>query len=182
LWVGACIQDDRRWYNAAYGFTPQGKTYIYHKINLATHERGTFSAGAELPLFELDTPAGSVLAGVQICRELRFPEQWKALARRGAQIILHLNNAVGVDRSQSVWRSHLISQAETQRFVISANNAAPQQGSPTMAVAPDGLVMGEIVSDQLKTLRVELDLAQVANWYLEQSRTDVVEIAEHFER
>jgi predicted amidohydrolase len=178
VWAGACINENGKWFNAAYGFTPHGKCFVYHKINLATHERERFSAGATLRTFAIETPDGVVSIGVQICRELRFPEQWGWLARSGAQIILHLNNATGEDRFQSVWRSHLISRAaETQRFVLSANNAAPRQISPTMAIAPDGQVMGEIVSAELETLRISLDLSQVSNWFINQSRTDVVKIS-----
>lgn len=165
------------WVNAAYGFSPDGAAYTYHKINLATHERGVFCAGSDLPVFELQAPGGSFRVGVQMCRELRFPEQWGWMARRGAQIFLHLNNAVGSDVQQPVWKSHLVSRAaETQRFVLSANNAAPQQVCPTLAVAPDGQVAGEIVSPELGILRVELDLTKVSNWYLDQCRCDVAAI------
>jgi predicted amidohydrolase len=125
----------------------------------------------------LNTPAGNVLIGVQICRELRFPEQWGWLARRGAQMILHLNNATGDSSYQPIWRSHLVSRAaEMQRFVLSANHAAAEQVSPTIAIAPDGHVMAEAVSTDLEILRIELDLSKVSNLYLDQSRTDVVTI------
>lgn len=175
VWAGACVAESGLWFNAAYGFSADGRTQVYHKINLAHHERGALSAGSHLPIFELSTPEGQLIVGVQICRELRFPEQWGWLARRGAQVILHLNNAVGDSTSQPVWQSHLVSRAaETQRFVLSANNAAPEQVSPTIAVAPDGRVISEIVSDKPETLRVELDLAKVSNWYLDQSRTDML--------
>lgn len=175
IWAGACTPQDGLWFNAAYGFSPDGATQVYHKINLATHERGVFTAGSRLPVFLLRTPAGTVPVGVQMCRELRYPEQWGWLARCGAQVILHLNNAVGNDTFQPVWKSHLVSRAaETQRFILSANNAAPRQVSPTIAVAPNGQVLGEIVSPDLGILRVDLDLTKVSNWYLEQCRTDVV--------
>lgn len=177
LWVGACITEGNLWFNAAYGFSADGRTQVYHKINLAHHERGVISAGSDLPVFELNTPEGRAIVGVQICRELRFPEQWGWLARRGAQIILHLNNAIGDDSQQPVWKSHIVSRAaENQRFVLSANNAAPKQVSPTIVVAPDGQVIGEVVSDKLEVLRVELDLTRVSNWYLEQSRSDILKM------
>jgi predicted amidohydrolase len=122
-------------------------------------------------------PDGSFSVGIQLCRELRFPEQWGWMARRGAQILLHLNNAKRDDRYLPVWKSHLISRAaETQRFVISANVAAPKQMSPTIVIAPDGQVLDEVVSDRLAVLRVGLDLSQVSDWYLGQCRTDVVRI------
>jgi predicted amidohydrolase len=177
VWAGACIYHAGKWFNSAYGFSPDGKTDVYHKINLANHERGVFTAGNQLPVFEMKTPDGQVWVGVQICRELRFPEQWGWLARRGAQIILHLNNAIGDDAYQSVWKSHMVSRAaETQRYVLSANCAASRQLSPTMAVAPDGRVIGEMVSGEAGVLRVELDLSKTSGWYLSQCRTDVVDI------
>lgn len=178
LWVGAVNQLAGRWYNQAYGFTPHGQRQVYRKINLANHERGVFTAGDDLPLFELFTPGGPVPIGIQICRELRFPEQWLWLARQGAQIFLHPNNAVGTRRFQSVWRSHLVARAaETQRFVLSANAAHLEQISPTLVVGPDGLVLAEVLADHLAVLQVELDLQLVSNLYQEQSRQDVVGIA-----
>jgi len=177
VWVGACINEDGKWFNTAQGFSSDGEAHIYRKINLATHERGVFSTGSNLPIFELLTQEGKIKVGIQICRELRFPEQWKWLAHCGAQIILHLNNAVGIDTVQPVWRSHLVSRAaELQRFVLSSNNAAAKQISPTIAIAPDGQVLGEIVSAELGILRIDLDLSKVSDMYLNQSRSDVVAI------
>jgi len=177
VWASACMNMDGRWFNTAHGFLTDGTSHVYRKINLANQERGSFSTGSGLPVFDVNTPDGTVKIGIQICRELRFPEQWGWLARCGAQVILHPNNAVGEDRFQDVWRSHLVSRAaETQRFVLSANNAAPKQGSPTIAIDPDGLTLGEIISAELDILRVELDLSKVSNKLLDQSRSDVVEI------
>jgi predicted amidohydrolase len=127
----------------------------------------------------METPDGKVKLGVQICRELRFPEQWRWLAQRGAQVFLHLNNAIGVTFPQPVWKSHLVSRAaENQRFVLSANNAASKQISPTIAVAPDGQVMDEIVSAEPGILRIELDLSKISDLYLHQCRTDVIAVQE----
>ena len=175
LWVGACVNQEGQWLNAAWGFLADGRTVVYHKINLATHERGIFTAGHHLPVFEMETPGGVVKLGIQICRELRFPEQWRWLAQHGAQAFLHLNNATGVTFPQPVWKSFLVSRAaENQRFVLSANNAASKQISPTLAVGPGGQVMGEIVSAEPGVLRVELDLSEISDVYLEQRRNDVI--------
>jgi predicted amidohydrolase len=178
LWAGVCIPQDGQWFNAAYGFTPGGETHIYHKINLANHERGILTPGDQLPIFHLQTPVGSLPVAIQICRELRYPEQWGWLARQGAKVFLHLNNAVEDDRFQPVWRSHLVSRAaETQRFVLSANNAASKQGSPTVAIAPSGHILQEIVSDEVKYMRIQVDISQVSDWYLDQRRSDIVSIS-----
>jgi len=178
LWVGACTPEGGKWRNQAIGFTPQGEVYCYRKINLAHHERGVFIPGDSLPVFSLSMPSGKIKIGVQLCREIRYPEQWGWLARQGAQVILHLNNAVGDARLQPVWRSHLVSRsAENQRFVLSVNNAAAEQICPTIALAPDGHVLAEIVSAEAQIRRVELDLALVTNWYMDQSRADIVTLA-----
>jgi predicted amidohydrolase len=175
IWCGACRREAGQWSNQGVGFTPGGERQVYRKINLANHERGHFAAGNELPVFDLAIRGETVKIGVQLCRELRFPEQWRYLARRGAEVILHLNNAVGGSFDQPVWRSHLVSRAaENQRFVVSVNNAAAAQKCPSLAVAPNGQVLGELVSGQLGLVRVELDLGLVSDWYLGQCREDVV--------
>jgi predicted amidohydrolase len=177
VWVGACVYEDGNWFNSAHGFCADGTDLEYRKINLANHERGVLTAGNSLPVFDVCLPDGTVRVGLQICRELRYPEQWGWLARRGAQVILHLNNAVGADTFQPVWRSHLVSRAaETQRYVLSVNNAADRQVCPTLAVAPDGKILAEAVSGEAGMLRVELDLSTVSNWNLNQCREDVVKI------
>jgi len=175
IWCGACRREAGQWSNQGIGFTPTGERHIYRKVNLATHERGHFAAGNELPVFTLSVRGEMVKTGVQLCRELRFPEQWRYLARRGAQVILHLNNAIGSSFEQPVWRSHLVSRAaENQRFVVSVNNAAAAQKCPSLAVAPNGQVLAELVSGQLGLVRVELDLGLVSDWYLGQCREDLM--------
>jgi hypothetical protein len=47
----------------------------------------------------------------------------------------------------------------------------------TIAIAPNGEILGEIISAQRQVLRVELDLSQVSDWYLNQCRNDIVVIA-----
>ncbi len=177
LWVGTLIPDGGIWYNAAYGFTPNGGAYQYRKINLAQHEPEILSPGSDLPVFDLEMKDGIAKVGVQICREVRYPEQWGLLARKGAHVFLHLNNAVNNSKQLPVWRSHLVSHAASnQRYVISVNNATSSQTSPTIAISPEGYVMDEIISSRLASMRIELDFSAVSDRYLDQSRPDVVSI------
>jgi hypothetical protein len=92
---------------------------VYRKANLAMHERGRLAAGPALPTVTVQLPAGHVRAGVQLCREIRFPEQWACLAPQGAQLLIYLTYAVNPAEPPGVWRAHLISRAaETERFVL----------------------------------------------------------------
>jgi predicted amidohydrolase len=177
VWAGACYQEAGHWLNTAWGFTPDGEQFTYRKINLANHERGKFTPGDELPVFEVKMSGEVVKIGVQICRELRYPEQWGWLARQGAQLFLHLNNATGAARVQPVWKSHLVSRAaETQRFVVSVNNAHKEQNCPTLVVSPMGEVLGDVVSGEAVIVRVAIDISQVSNFHLSQCRSDIVRI------
>jgi predicted amidohydrolase len=167
LFCGSLLPVGDFWANAALHFGPDGERGVYEKINLAMNERGALRPGDRLrPL-----PVGDVSAGVQICREIRFPEQWQHLVRTGAQVFVYLTNAANTAEAPGVWRSHLVSRAaENQRFLVSANAAHPDQHCPTMIVSPRGAVIGELPAGVTATLRRSLDLSENADWYQGQRR------------
>lgn len=175
--AGACIQADGAWRNSSFYFGPDGRRWRYDKINLAQSERGDFTPGDNLPVLEAMIEGRLVRIGVQMCREIRYPEQWRWLASQGAQVFAYLNNAIGSASGHEVWRSHVISRAaETQRFVIGANNAAPDQMCPTLIVTPEGRVVAEAVIGGTTTISARLDLEAVSDWVLSQARSDVVAV------
>jgi predicted amidohydrolase len=175
LVIGSCIQELGNWYNATLYFGPDKEFYVYRKINLATSERGFFKPGDELPVFSVLIRGLTVSLGIQMCREIRYPEQWRYLAYKGVQVFAFLNNAVGDSEICPIWRSHLISRAaETQRFILGANNADPYQKCPTMIIAPSGKVLFEVVSSNIAMGNSELNLSNVSNSVLDQARTDVI--------
>ena len=76
-----------------------------------------------------------------------------------------------------LWRAHAISRAaETQRFVIGANNAAPDQTCPTLIIAPSGAVLVEAAIGAETAIFATLDLSSVSDWVLSQARRDVVSV------
>jgi predicted amidohydrolase len=164
------------WRNAALYCAPDGGQSTYYKVNLATSERGVFAAGDMLPVFPMRFSEGIVPVGIQICREIRFPEQWRALARQGAQVFAYLTYAANSDAPPGVWRSHLISRAaENQRFVVGANTAHTHQHCPTTIISPRGEVLYEAKPhEKSEMIRGDLDLTDIADWYLDQCRTDLV--------
>lgn len=177
LWVGSLVRAETdMWRNVAVGITPEGRVFEYQKANLATCERGLVAAGNALPVFDLPIAGGAVPVGVQICRELRHPEQWRVLAAAGAKLFLHLNNALAEgEPNREVWRSLLISRAvENQRFVLSANAAGRYQRVPTMAIAPDGEVLAACTPDEPSVIDVAIDLAAVSDTYVQQIRRDLL--------
>src|SRR6185436_856524 len=110
---------------------------------------------------DIPHPEGKVSVGVQLCREIRFPEQWQYLATAGAQLFVYLTNAANIREPRNVWRSHLVSRAaENQRFLASANIAHPDQHCPSMVVSPRGEVLAELPAGRTGLLRHTLDLDQ----------------------
>lgn len=174
LWLGVCRREDGAWSNEAVGLLGDGTRLTYRKVNLATDERGMFRPGDELPVFEVPSASAWVPVGVQLCRELRYPEQWRSLAERGARLFLHLNHGQADARVFETWRALLVARAaENQRFVVSANAASSSQHCPSMVVAPDGAVVAELPVGNTQVQRVDLNLDQTADWYLGQRRRDL---------
>lgn len=184
---GSLLREQGSWHNAALYFGPSGERWVYRKVNLATHERGRLAAGSALPLLALPTGerisaaaerSPHVSIGVQLCRELKFPEQWHILARRGAQILAYLTYAANPQIADGVWRSHLISRAaETQRFVLAANVARRGQHCPSLVVSPRGDVLAESTNASQQALHAEINLTEVSDWLLSQQRDDVVSVS-----
>lgn len=177
LFFGTCLLQEEGWFNTGIYLGPHGERFIYRKVNLATREREVFTPGRELPTLDLDLGGSTLRVGIQLCRESRYPEQWRHLARRGAGVIVYMTNAVGSADDLPVWRSHLISRAaENQRFVLSSNNAHAEQKCPTAIVTPSGRVLAQTGGAATQTLRATLDLGLISNWYLDQARNDVVDL------
>jgi predicted amidohydrolase len=178
LVVGGCLHEAGLWRNSSFYFGPEGQTARYDKINLAQIERAAFTPGDALPVFDIVVDGTPIRLGIQMCREIRYPEQWRMLAVQGAQVIAYVNNAVGSLHGDGLWRAHMISRAaEVQRFVVGANNAAHDQTCPTMIVAPGGQVVSQVEIGATGTAIAELPLAQVSDWVLSQAREDVVKVA-----
>ncbi|TYC06562.1 carbon-nitrogen hydrolase family protein [Micromonospora sp. WP24] len=178
IFCGSLLPESGAWWNVALHFPPSGGRWVYRKINLAVNERAAaLRAGTELPTRQVRQADGELAVGVQLCREIRYPEQWQHLARSGAQAFVYLTNAASHEATPGVWRSHLISRAaENQRFVFAVNLADPRQHCPSMVVSPRGEVLAELPPGQAGTLRVTVDLAEISDWSLDQQRRDVVDL------
>ncbi|WP_200842182.1 carbon-nitrogen hydrolase family protein [Actinomadura sp. K4S16] len=169
LFCGSLAWDRGAWRNAVFYCGPDAQRWVYHKVNLAMNERDHLRPGNRLAPVSLSTQTGTVTVGVQICREIRFPEQWRHLVDAGADLLLFPTHAANPTEPAGVWRSHLISRAaENQRFVLACNAAEPLQHCPSMIINPRGEVLAETASADPELLRATIDLNQTSNWYLDQ--------------
>jgi predicted amidohydrolase len=161
------------WFNCGLYINSIGKLqYIYPKINLAAMDKPHFQAGDSLPAFKFK----GLTAGIQICREVRYPEQWRFLAVNGVKIFFHLNNAQ--KPTDAIWEHLLISRAyENQSFVISVNAVSPTQSLPSFVIDPDGKVLAKTSPKSNELITVDLNLKNLNSDFLSQRRADVVDIA-----
>jgi predicted amidohydrolase len=175
VFCGSLLPEEGGWANAALYLAPDGTRQVYRKVNLATHERGRLVAGSGLPLITIRLDGRELLAGVQLCREISFPEQWRYLAAAGAQMFVYLTYAANPSWPAGVWRSHLISHAAaSQRFVLAANVADPRQHCPSAIISPRGEVIGELPAAQAGLLRAIVDTDECGSRYVSQRREDLL--------
>jgi predicted amidohydrolase len=175
IFCGSLLPWQDGWCNAGLFFPADGDHQVYRKINLAMNERGRLRPGDHLPIMDVTQAGGRVTIGMQLCREIRFPEQWQYLASAGAQMFVYLTNAANPREVDGVWRSHLISRAaENQRFLVAANIAHPDQHCPSMVISPRGEVLAELPPGRPGLLRQTINAHEAADWYLGQRRQDVV--------
>ena len=156
--LGAAIRTNGVWHNAVVIQSPLDSPFTYRKIELSRLDKRHFTPGVDLPVHS----TSGVTVGVQMCRELIFPEPWTTLRRKGAQVILHINNAI--KPHDQVWKHILISRAiENALFVCSVNNAAAPQELTSYLIAPSGQILLEAGRQVEQTLSQEIDLGAVTS-------------------
>lgn len=81
----------RKLYNASLALLPDGREYLYRKTHLFYKETLFFSPGdLGFTMFEFR----GLRVGMAICFDWFFPESFRSLALRGADIIAHCSNLV----------------------------------------------------------------------------------------
>ncbi|MBW2282270.1 MAG: carbon-nitrogen hydrolase family protein [Deltaproteobacteria bacterium] len=119
------IPGDDRVYNTSVVVNPDGEVAaVYRKIHLfdvdlpgaSLQESKGVVAGEDLAL--ADTPVGRL--GLSVCYDLRFPELYRELTRRGATILL-VPSAFTVPTGSDHWQVLLRARAiENQAFVLAS--------------------------------------------------------------
>jgi len=196
-----------RVYNTSALFGPDGGLrVVYRKIHLFDVVAGTtvyresddVEPGAELVTAEIDpgeatarrpgeapAPAAPVTLGLTICYDLRFPELYRSLALRGAQILC-VPSAFTAYTGAAHWEVLLRARAvENGCFVIAPGQVGEHLPGRdcfghSMIVDPWGAVLAE-VQDSVGFCVADLDLGRVAEVRaqipsLQNRRPDVYEL------
>ncbi|MDQ6807356.1 MAG: carbon-nitrogen hydrolase family protein [Actinomycetota bacterium] len=140
---------------------------VYRKIHMfdvevdgtVYRESDLEEPGNEIVVSEL---AGGIVAGMSVCYDVRFPELYRILALRGAEILL-VPSAFTLTTTRDHWETLLRARAiENQCFVIAPNQigAHPpgdRSGGRSLIVDPWGLPLA-MASDGEAAIVAELDL------------------------
>ena len=93
--TGLAEKDEDKIYNAAFLIGPEGLIGKHRKVNLTINEK-VFDRGKDFAIFEIEhSEFGKVKIGILICFESWFPESYRILKKKSAQIICCPSNFGG---------------------------------------------------------------------------------------
>jgi predicted amidohydrolase len=147
-------------YNTAVLVGPEGYIGKYRKIHLFMNEFDIFEKGnLGLPVFDI----GFCKIGMLVCFDWMFPEVWRILALKGADIICHPSNLVLPYAQQAVPVHGMINRT----FNITANRYGTEKdvtfSGQSIISDPYGNTMYKASSDAEDVKILELDLSKAQN-------------------
>lgn len=147
-------------YNSSVLVGPEGYIGKYRKLHLFYNEKDIFSAGdVGLPVFA--TPIGKI--GMLVCFDWVFPEVWRILALKGADVICHASALVLPGFAQ---RSVPVHALINHVYVITANRTGSEHGLTFTGMStiadPKGNVVYQSTADaqEAKVFDFDLELAR----------------------
>ena len=173
LLVGGSIPESEggRLYNTSFVYDADGRLLARHrKIHLFDvdlpgmrfQESHTFTPGSEIT--EFDTEYGRM--GVAVCFDVRFPELFRAMARRGAELIC-LPAQFNMTTGPAHWEATLRMRAVDNQLFFAAAAAARYEGfsyecwGHSMILDPYGTPLAA-ADEKEQLLLAELDRARIA--------------------
>jgi len=166
------VPNETKVYNTSLLFSPEGKLLArYRKIHLfdvqvgdqvCVSESATRMAGQEVVVAQTDLCP----MGLTICYDLRFPELFRHLVERGAELIF-VPSAFTAVTGKAHWESLLRARAiENQVYIVAPDQCGEAPNSiathgHTMIVDPWGKVMAE-ASDGPGLVSADIDLEYLA--------------------
>lgn len=172
LALGTTRRTEAGLWNSALLFSPAGDLIAsYDKTHLTESDKEVFQPGQELGVVR----AGEWTVALQICYDMRFPENWRILRRLGAELVIHLVCA----SRHSAWKVPVLEgairsrAAENGMFVVAANDARAPQMMVSCACDPDGKDLMRAPANEEVLLFAELDRSLLSQAHLDDRRTDL---------
>ncbi len=165
--MGSCVEAHApKARNASFVTGPDGTLVAaYRKLHPFSYgeEHQHYAGGDDCPLFTVD----GIPCGLQICYDLRFPEPFRSLAARGAEVVFVPAN--WPVRRIAAWSTLLAARAIENQLAICGANRVGRDGAgldyPGASALHD--CFGEVIAkgDAAEGLVVgDLDLAALRAW------------------
>jgi len=136
----------------------------YRKAHLMRAEAKFFSPGVESPIFDLE----GIQFGLNICKDLNFPECAKQVAAQGAQLLVcPCNNMLKPDAAREWKDNHNAIRSlrctESKLWLLSSDVTGTREGyiayGPTAIISPDGHVMAQAPLNEPGAVSYEIDFS-----------------------
>ncbi|MBN1516363.1 carbon-nitrogen hydrolase family protein [Candidatus Sumerlaeota bacterium] len=156
--VGSAWPEGGVWFNRSWLIAPTGHELGYYdKTHLMPLDEHCFQPGEAFHAWKLL----GVKTGMLICKDHRYPEAWRAMKRRGAQVVCHLSAAYG----DGAWKLPVLEgvlrarASENGFFIVSANDAGAPQMLQSAIYDPEGLILAQAnyCKEELITAEISLD-------------------------
>ncbi len=161
LVAGVNERDGDLLYNSAVLISPDGIVGKYRKMHLFWNEKDIFEPGdLGFPVFNV----ADYNSGLLICFDWVFPEAWRILALKNADIICHPSNLVLPDLAQ---KAIPVRAVENHFYVVMANRCGDEgdlhfTGCSTIA-GPGGDILAQSTESAVEVKIIEADLALARN-------------------
>ena len=157
--TGFSERDGEDLYNSAIMIGENGVIGKYRKLHLFMNEKKFFEPGnLGLPLFEL----AGVKIGMLVCFDWMFPEVWRKLALKGADLIVHPSNLV-LPYAQSVIPSYAL---VNRMYIATANRIGTERElsftGQSLIVNPKGETLARAEQSE-EILIVDIDPEEAKN-------------------
>lgn len=157
---GSIVERKKDIYNTFFLVGKAGILGIYRKIHLFREEKKCFAPGEDAVV--LDTRFGRL--GLATCYDIRFPELFRELVKKGVEIIL-VTAGFPIPRDEH-WKVLLTARAiENQVFVIAANRVGRDKRQEyfgrSMVIDPWGKILLEASSEE-EILSCDIDVSRVS--------------------
>ena len=166
------VSDEEKVYNTSFVLSPTGElTATYRKIHLFDVEVEDGPSSMESAYRKEGSKTVSVNiedfnVGLTICYDLRFPELFRALTLKGANVIIvsaYFSKGTGKDHWHSLLRARAI---ENQVYIIAANQTGDKVPfsayGHSMIIDPWGKIISEM-DEETGIVLAELDLDYLKN-------------------
>ncbi|MBU0983037.1 MAG: carbon-nitrogen hydrolase, partial [candidate division Zixibacteria bacterium] len=144
-------------YNSAVLVDPRGPRATYRKLHLFVREKEFFTPGDNgLPVVDI----GFGRAGMLVCFDWMFPEVWRILALRGADVICHPSNLVIPGLAQRAVPVHALTN---RLYTVTANRIGSEHDltftGMSVIADPGGNVIARAEQTAEALTIVDIDLA-----------------------